>query len=308
MTTQIHLDANESVFFARQLESIKSKTYDKKYADLKARTLIPVSNEADPFCESITYAQFDMVGMAKLVHSYADDVPESDVKGAEFTHPVKSLASAFSYNIMEMRQSMARGKDLPQRKANAAKRAILQKENSLAMLGDSTIGLKGFLNHPNMPQATIAADGTGATTTFSTKTPAQILRDLHVLANAVPNQSFFVETADTVLLPRAQYLYIASTPWATNNDARTILEVFMQQAVHIKNVDWVNELSTAGASGVARGIAYRRDPEALTLEIPQDIEILPPQAVNMAQKSIMHSRFGGVIVYYPLSMAFIDGI
>ena len=31
-----HFDANENVFFARELENIKTKTYDIKYPDYKA--------------------------------------------------------------------------------------------------------------------------------------------------------------------------------------------------------------------------------------------------------------------------------
>ena len=39
-------DANESVFFARQLEFVKSQTYDIKRVALSALTLMPVSPEA----------------------------------------------------------------------------------------------------------------------------------------------------------------------------------------------------------------------------------------------------------------------
>src|SRR5690606_3742705 len=146
-----HLDANESVFFARELEFVKSRSYDKKYAELKARLLIPVSSEAEAWADAIVYESYDQVGAAKLIAGYADDLARADVKGQEHINPVKSLGCSYGYNIMEIRKSQARGKSLEQRKANAAKRAILQKENSLAFLGDSATGLNGFLNHPNVP-------------------------------------------------------------------------------------------------------------------------------------------------------------
>src|SRR5690554_4672907 len=47
-----HLDDDQSVFFARELEFVKSRSYDKKYAELKARTLIPVSSEAEPWADA----------------------------------------------------------------------------------------------------------------------------------------------------------------------------------------------------------------------------------------------------------------
>ena len=309
-----HLDANESVFFQRELEYVKTKSYDKKYAKLKARTLIPVSSEAEPWADVIVYDQFDQVGMAKLIAGYSDDLPRADVMGKQFFNPVKSLGASYGYTIMEIRKSAAKGKNLEQRKANAAKRAILQRENDLAFLGDSKVGFAGFLNNANVGTVTVPADNTSTDTEWidgsgaALKTPAQILRDLHLISNAVLNQTSGVEEADTLLLPRTRFLHIASTPWSTSNDGRTILEVFLQQSMFIKNVDWLNELETAAVSGGRRAMAYRRDPEAVTLEIPQDFEQFDAQPRNLEFVVPCHSRFGGVIFYYPLSAVYADDI
>jgi hypothetical protein len=51
----VKLDADESIFFARELESVKSKTYDRLYPEYKALSLIPVSEEVDPGAETIKY-------------------------------------------------------------------------------------------------------------------------------------------------------------------------------------------------------------------------------------------------------------
>lgn len=311
-----HLDADESVFFARELEYIKSRSYDKKYAQLKARTIIPISGEADPWADVIVYEQYDQVGQAKMIAGYSDDLPRADIKGKQFFNPVKSLASSYGYNVMEIRKSRALGKSLEQRKANAAKRALLEYENRLAFLGDPDVALNGFLNHPNVPELTLPADGSGAVTKWldtdgitALKTPAQILRDMHAVSNQVVNQTLGVEQADTLLLPRSRFLHVASTPWATNNDARTILDVFLQQNQFIKNVDWLNELELAGDSGTTRRMcAYRRDPEAVTMEIPQDFEQFDPQPRNLEFVVPCHSRYGGVIFYYPFSACYADDI
>lgn len=310
-----HLDADESVFFARELEYVKSRSYDKKYANLKARMMIPVSSEAEAWADAIVYEQYDNVGLAKMIAGYSTDLPRSDVKGKQFINPVKSLASSYGYNVMEIRKSQARGKSLEQRKANAAKRAILELENRLAFLGDANTGLLGFLNHANVGTETVPADGTGNVTEWldsdgvtPLKTPAQILRDMHIAANAVLNQSLGVEQPDTLLLPRTRYLHVASTPWSTGNDGRTILEIFLQQSQFIKNVDWLNELETAADGGGARMMSYRRDPEAVSMEVPQDFEQFDPQARNLEFVVPCHSRFGGVLFYYPLSACYVDDV
>lgn len=310
-----HLDADESVFFARELEYVKSRSYDKKYANLKARLLIPVSAEADPWADAIVYESYDHIGQAKMIAGYSDDLPRADVKGAQFINPVKSLACSYGYNVMEIRKSRALGKSLEQRKANAAKRAILELENRLAFVGDTKTNLKGFLNHPNVPEVVLPSDGTGNVITWldingvPTKSPVQILRDMHMVPNQVMNQSLGVEQADTLLLPRTLFLYVASTQFTTGDSSgRTILAVFLDQNQFIKNVDWLNELETAGDGQTKRMIAYRRDPEAVTMEIPQDFEQFDPQARNLEFVIPCHERFGGVLWYYPLSACYADGM
>lgn len=309
-----HLDANESVFFTRELEFVKSRSYDKKYADIKARRLIPMSTEADNWADAIVYESYDRVGMAQMINSYSDDLKRADIKGEEFITPVKSLATSFGYSIQEIRASAARGKNLQQRKANAAKRAILEKENNIAFLGDVKTKIKGFLNHSNVPDVTAPDDGTGSATEWldtdgtALKSAEKILRDMHLLVNTVINQTMGVETPDTLLLPRSLYLYVASTPWSTSNDGRTILEIFLQQSQVINNVDWLNELETAGDGGSKRAMAYRRDPEAVTLEIPQDVEYFDPERRNLEYVVPVHSRVAGTIYYYPLSACYMDDI
>ena len=55
-------------------------------------------------------------------------------------------------------------------------------------------------------------------------------------------------------------------------------------------------------------MSYKKDPEVLTLEIPQEYEEMPPQAKNLQFHVPVHARIGGVIVYYPIAMAYMDGL
>jgi len=302
----VNLDSGETIFFARELELIKSKSYDVKYADLKARSLLPVSGEAGPGAESITYRQYDHLGVAKLISSYANDLPRSDVKGREFTSPVRSLGASYGYNLQEVRAAKMVGKPLEQRRANAAKRAVMQLENTIAFKGDSASGLGGFISNPNYSVVSVGA-GAGGGTTFKTKTPDEILKDLNQVANTPFSVTLGVEMPDTMLLPLDQYTLISSTARSANSDT-TILEYFLKNNPFIKSVDWLNELKGAGLGGSDAMMAYRKDPDALTLEIPQDFEQLPVQEKGLEFEIPCHSRIGGVLIYYPLSIARGDGI
>ena len=135
-------DANESMFFARQLEAIKAQTYDVKRANLNALQLMPVSTDVPEGATTITYRQYDTVGMAKVIANYANDLPRADVTGKEFTSNIRSIGNAFGYNTQEIRSAIFAGVNLPTRKAMAATRAHQEKINSLAFTGEADHGLQ----------------------------------------------------------------------------------------------------------------------------------------------------------------------
>lgn len=302
-----NLDANESVFFERELQKVKSKTYDIVYPELKQRMLIPTSFEAGPAAESIKYDQFSQVGMARLVANYAADLPRADVGAKEFISPIKSVAMSYGYNLQEVRASAATGKALPQRKANAAKRGHMALENSIAWFGNSETGLPGLFSNPNVTDVLIPADGTGASSLWSAKTPDQIIRDINLMTRTVHTQSKGVEFANTLLLPLEQYNLIYDTPRSAQSD-KSIGVWVMENNPHLQAIEWLNELEGAGAGGTDMMFVYNRNPDKLTLEIPQDFEQLPVQERNLEYVVPTHHRIGGVILYYPLSTAKGDGI
>lgn len=304
---QFNMDSNESIFFARELEHVKSGTYDIKYPQLKATQLIPVSTDAGTGAETITYTQYDSVGIAKIIANYADDLPRADVTGKQFTRKVRSVGNSYGYSIQDIRNAMQAGKSLDQRKAEAARRAHDVKVNSVAFYGDAEYGLYGLLNHPNVPLYVLPADGEGGSTKFKDKTPDQVLRDMNGMVQQMIKVTKGIETPDTFMLPTDIIAYLNSTPRSSVSDT-TIMEFFLKTNGYVTSIEGVTELSGAGAGGSDALILYRKDPMALTLEIPQPFEQFPPQSENMSYVVNCHSRIGGVIVYYPLSLIKAEGI
>lgn len=300
-----NFDADESIFFARELEAVKSQTFDIKYPLLKARQFIPVSNEAGPGAESITYRQFSQVGMAKLIANYADDLPRADVAAKEFISPIKSIGMSYGWNLQEVRAAAMTGKPLNARRAQAALRGHLARENKIAWFGDTICNLPGFLSNPNIIAVVLPNDGAGASTTLASKTPDQQVRDLNSMATAVHDTSKGVESPDTLLMPITQFNLIFTTRLPASD--MSVGRWFLDNSPHISNVDWLNELDGTGAGGTDSLLAYRRSPSHLTLEIPQDFEELPVQERNLEFVVPTHHRVGGVIIPYPLSISKADG-
>lgn len=304
-----HLDAGESAFFARQLEEIRARTYDIKLIQLKARMLLPVDNSVNPGADVVTYRQFTPNGLAKIVTSYADDLPRNDVFGKEFTAKIRSVGASYGYNIQEIRAAQMTGLPLEQRKANVARRAVEETIDKIAQSGDADHGLVGFLNQANASIYTVPADGTGASALWSAKTPDLILRDMNGISSFIVQNTKEVEQPDTLLLPIAQYTRIATTPWNSANASNvTILDMFLRNNPWVKMVEPWYALAGAGAAGADRMVCYRRDPDALMLVIPQEFEQFPPQQRGLEFLIPCHARCGGVQVFYPLSIAYGDGI
>lgn len=305
------LDANESVFFARQLEYIRPKAYDVKRAQLSAMTLFPIDTSAAAGANTITYYQYDTVGMAKIIANYADDLPRADVNGKQFTSPIRGIGDSYGYSVQEIRAAQFTGTDLSSKKQAAARRAHDEKINQLAWAGDTISGLPGFLSNANIPGYTVPADGTGTSKLFSTKTPDQIIRDMNGIVNSVFTTTKGVHRANELWMPLAQYSYIASTPRSSTSDT-TILDFFLANNPFIQRVVPVLELGST-ANGGSNGatdtmIAADNSIDNYQMNLPMMFMQHAPQQRNLEFVVPCESRFGGVTIEYPLAFQKADSI
>lgn len=301
------LDAGESAFFKRELEFVKAKSYDTQYKQLKGLTLLPISTEAGEGATEITWRKYTGVGFAKIIADYAKDFPKVDVYGEETTSKVKSIGASYGYSIEEIRRSQMTGKRLDQRKADMARRAVDEKINTIALSGDTNSGLNGLINFPGITEYTVLADGTGASKLWSIKTPDQIVRDVTGMVSAVMVPTAGKEMPDTLLVDLTRYNLMANTRMGTNSDI-TIMQYILKNSPAIKTIEWLTELATAGAGGTSRMMVYAKDPMKITLEIPRPFEQFEAQQEGMEYQIPCHAKCGGVLVYYPLSVAYGDGI
>ena len=300
------LDANEQTFFERQLRYVKSRTYDTLYKELKAMMLIPVSTEAMAGADTIAYYQYTNIGTAKIIADYATDFPRVDTYGEEREAKIKSLGSSYGYSLKEIRRAMMAGLNLTQRKANAARRSIDQLVNNLALLGDADAGIQGLLTYPGITEVTIP-DGANGTKTWKTKTPDEILLDISNMQEAIVDTTNGVEQPNTLLLPLEQFTYIANTRM-TGDSARTIMRYILENSPWISRIEWLVELNGIGDGNTNRILLYDNSPDKLTLEMPQPFEQFDAQMKGMEYEIPCHAETAGTIVYYPLSVAYGDGV
>jgi hypothetical protein len=300
------LDASESAFLLRQLEYVATRTYDVQYPLLYARKYIPINNTIDRAASSYTYSQYSQVGMAKLLASYADDLPRSDVYAKEFNSAIKPIGASYGYNIQEIRAAMRANIALDQKKSNAARRSVEVEVDRVLSTGDSAAGLNGFINQANA-LLFVVPNGGGGTPDWASKTALEILHDMVNICAFIPTSTGQVEQPDTLLLPKAQYTLISTTPYSQVASDLTILEYFKRNQPGVSVGMWP-KLAGAGTGATDRMIAYERNPDKIEGIIPQEFEQFAPEQQGLSFQVACHARIGGVVAYYPLSMAVGDGI
>lgn len=299
-------DASASYFFLRELEYVQRQSRDTKQKALKGMLLIPVSSEAPEWADTITWRRLTKVGIAKVIADYAHDFPRADVYREEFSIKVKGLGASYGYSKREIMQARATNQPLDRERAMACKRAVDEKQDNVIWNGDSTYNIQGFIDYPGISSYTVP-NGASASPLWVNKTPDEIIEDLNGIVDTVISTTNGVEAPDTLILPIEQFRLIASTQKSSASD-KTILQWFLENNGVIKMVDWVKELDGAGAGSTDRFMVYKRDVNYLRVEIPQMYMEEPPQQKGKEFEVVAEQRTAGVLVYYPLSIAYGDGI
>ncbi|OOF52557.1 DUF2184 domain-containing protein [Rodentibacter trehalosifermentans] len=280
------------LFTARQLEVVRNKIYEEKLPAMNGLALVPISHEAPEWAETLTEKTFDMVGMAKIIANYADDLPRADVAMSERAIKVKGLGVAYGYNLQELKAAAANQTDLPSAKARAARRAVEVKMNTIALLGDKEYGLNGFINHPNLGETTL----TGG---WKTATAESVLADLDNLHDTVILQSKGVHKPTHLLLSLTDYQTLSSK-YMDTADKLDVLSFFKKKHPNL-TIEGIWELEKAGTDGKNIAICYEKNLDNLSLEVPQDFTQLPAQERNLELVVNCIARVGGVFLRYPLS-------
>jgi len=294
------LDDNETAYLQNQLEHVSRRVYEKKTPEYKCREHIPVSFEAGAAAETVAIDIYEEIGMAKEISSYGDDWPRVDIIAERLRSEVVPLGNKYGYNFQEIRTSIATMRNLPERKAYAAKRFIMKQENTLAYLGNSKTNQLGLLTYPTTPR--IVSDIRITDDTISNELKLKRL-------NEWANVPFYLgeHEVTAVLMSKADYKFLTTTSRSTQSDT-FLMDLFRKGNPNINYVDWCAQCEGAGVNGTDVMIFYVRDPDHVVLNIPQDFEQLPPDDRGKEVIIHCHERFAGVQMIKPLSAVIVENV
>lgn len=296
---KLHLDANETMSFARSLEAIDATLYRVQYPEFLGTKLVPVIGGIPGGAAEYTYRYADEVGRARVSANLSNDAPRVDVVGGEVTSPIVSITDAYGFSVQDGRASALTGIPLEQERALTARRAIARAVNDLILLGDTAVGVVGLYKSSAVQTVSVV------TGTWSSATAEQMLGDLLALEREVITDTKGIERPDVLAMPPS--LYARASTARLSNTETTALQFFLKNSLSVKSVEVDPLLETAGASSVARLVVYTRSPEKVGAILPIEFEQLAPEAQGFEFIINCHARCGGTVIRYPGSMAYMDG-
>lgn len=312
MTTPF-LDAQQAQgFVVSQTSNIESRVYAKRYPNYDYASLVPVITEGNEWARTTTFYSSDSVGQSKWINGGANDMPFADVNRDKHEHGFAMRGIGYEWNLEELNVARMLGQNLADDKAMAARRIAESFLFTVALTGDSSKNWTGLFNDAGVTAADVAADGSGSSKYWTAKSSDLILRDVNDAINGIQEDSLEVEMANTLLLPTTQLNYIANKRLGDNNDT-TVLDYLRKNNVYTQTtgqplmIRGNRLLATAGTGGVARGVAYWRDPEAVRFHLPMPFRFLPPHqksAMGWEVAGIM--RTGGTEVRLPGAVRYFD--
>lgn len=300
-------------FLISQLAIIEPGVYKTRYPAIQYRDLIPIVTQGNEWAKSVTFFSMDQVGQAAWFSHRATDMPLADVLRDIHETGIYMSAIGYDYTIEELGQAMMiPGTNLESDKADAARLAAENFCDDVGLRGDSTKAMEGLYNSSAVTPHD-AADIGGGVTEWTGKTADEISADINDALTGVYVDSKGIETANTILLPLAEYARIANTRLA--NLSMTLLQFILQnnslsaQTGEQLMIRAVRGLETAGDGGTQRMVVYRRDPQVVRFHMPMPHrfeEVWRTGPLIYTVPGIM--RIGGTEIRRPGAVRYVDGI
>jgi hypothetical protein len=307
------LDAGESVFFLRQLESIDQEVYLKKYPALMARQVLPPETGVPAWANARTYRQYDRQGVAQIIQDESDDLPLSDLQGAEFTSTIKKLGTGYKYSVDEVIAAQATGMPLDSERAllarwnaeRAADQIIAKGTMPLANGTNLTVpGLTGLTGITGTTAFTLGTKQLGGTTWGTLAAPNatgdEVAWDLMGIANNLFEATSQIWSSFRFLLNPQQFDYASQKRLGSVSDT-TALAFAKGNCPYIEGVYpwWQIPNGTI--------VAFAPDRTVVAAVVNMEYNTLPPQARNFGWHVPGYLKCGGVISRYPVGMTIATG-
>lgn len=272
--------------------------------------LVPVNTSITADVDTAIVRGFeDAVGIGRPHSGTGSDIPLAELTYGEQMIKVKAGSIGYQYSVPELQSASMRGNGLSASKPAAARLAYERHMYKIAMLGEPETGNKGLLNH-DIPETV------SASASWDAGDIDAIMNDLSdAIGVAYDEATLSGDTSllpNTVLIPAKRFRLLNNVRIGANSET-TLLQFIKRNNILAENgvdvtFEALPELNTAAEDGGERVVIYNRDPSALELILPKDLEFLAPQAKGLDIFVPGWYIYAGLWIKSPKAVTYLDGI
>ncbi|UGA37949.1 DUF2184 domain-containing protein [Chromobacterium haemolyticum] len=231
--------------------------------------------------------------------------------------PLRLWGQEVKYTIPELVSAQKLGRPVDAQKFEAMRMKHQMDIDQMVYFGDPLLGVYGFLNSPLVTNVTNVATVSGHVK-WADKSPDDILADVNEILTSAWQASAWAVLPNTLLLPPAQYGYIASAK-VSNAGNVSILKYILEnnicrqkgQELRIDPVKWLIGTGVGGTQGqlgtVDRMVAYSKDMKRVRYPMTE-LQRTPLEYRSLYQLTTYWCRLGQMEFVYPTTLAYRDGI
>ena len=290
---------------ARDLQAIDNVLYEAPKEELVARSILNVKTDVHPGAEFYGYNVLTRSGAAKIIANGADDIPMVDTDMVRHVVTIYSIATSFRISIQEQRAAQLTNSPIDATKAETARRAISEKENRVAFVGDKKFNIMGIANATGIQISNAAANGTASSTKWSAKASDLIVEDIRLAKKKITVLPGYGAANLTLALPPDQFEELNRR--YSDFDSRTIRKVIEGNG-WFSNIVRVADLTGIGTSNTDAMLVMDTSKSTAELLLPMDITRHKEEYKFPNTKVPLEERFGGIILRSPQAVVRVDGI
>lgn len=305
-------------YYVNQLENLDKRLYQPLTSvtwgrDIKLRAGITMSNESTSFIRSSFAAPGTLKtgGNMPWISAESTAIPGVSINGEKVVLPLRLLAREISFTSVELERSSLTGQPIDTQKTDALNTLYQMNTDQMVYVGATDVGATGLVNSADVTAATVAT-GISGSTLWSAKTPDEILADVNSLLQASWLASGYAVCPSSLLLPPAQFSYIASQKVSSAGNV-SILKFLKENSICLQvngkelDIQPVKWLAGAGVGPSDRMVAYTNLEDKVRFPmVPIRRETAYYQGIRFTAPYLW--AFGEVEIVYPETVRYADGI
>lgn len=264
---------------------------------------------------SVAYGITGGAGASPVTAGGANAIPVVQASTDKGMFKAHTFAAALRVMFQDMQRANYIGRSLDQMLSDGIRLAYDKHMDQNVYAGIEEYGSTGLLNNPDVTE-TDAATGTGGSTTWTSKTPAEILKDINDALTAAWAAAEYDEDAmpNHILLPYGQYTYIMNT-MVTDLATETILDFVKKNNVATKNgsdlfIGATKWCKGAGTDSADRMVVYCNKERFVKMDelVPLQRVMSAPNVANVCYDTAYMANITEVQIFYPQTFLYVDGI